>query len=326
VGKGQRHNLPALRRILAAGATLVDYEAIVDGEGRRLIGFGRFAGYAGMVDALWALGRRLHAEGLDSPFAALRQAVDYPCGAEAFAAVAEVGRRIAEEGLPPALQPLVVGFTGGGRVASGAQEVFDRLPHVEVAPADLPQLAPAAPLPRNRLVKVVFRRPDRRDFARHLPHLSVLVNGVYWQPGHPRLVTIEALRRLWCEGAAPRLRVLADLSCDLHGSIEATVRLTTPGDPVYVYHPWRGEAVAGVLGEGPVVLAVDNLPAELPADSTLDFGRRLLPLLPDLLAADFEAPFERLALPPSLLGAVVAHRGELTPRFRHLEELVATAA
>jgi alpha-aminoadipic semialdehyde synthase len=324
--KAQRHNLPALRRILAAGATLLDYEAMVDESGRRRIGFGRFAGYAGMIDALWALGRRLAAEGLATPFAGCRQAVEYAAKAQAVQAVGELGRSIEAEGVPEALHPLVVGFTGGGRVASGAQEIFDRLPHAEVTPADLPQLLPGGRLPKNRLFKVVFRRDERRDFARHLPYLTVLVNGVFWQQGHPRLVTVEALRRLWQAASPPRLRLLADLSCDLHGSIEATVRLTTPGDPLYVFHPGRGEATPGVAGEGPVVLAVDNLPAELPADASHHFGSRLLPLLADLLAADFDVPFERLALPPSLKAAVLAHRGDLTPRFRYLEGLLASAA
>jgi len=173
---------------------------------------------------------------------------------------------------------------------------------------------------------VVFRRGDRVSFARHLPYLTVLVNGVFWRPSHPRLVTVADLRELFAAEEQPRLRVLADLSCDLRGSIEATVRITTPGDPVFVFEPFTAEAFPGVQGRGPVVLAVDNLPAELPRDATEYFGDHLLPFLPDLAATDFRAPFEELALAASLRGAVITHGGELTPRYRHLEEHLPRAA
>jgi saccharopine dehydrogenase (NAD+, L-lysine-forming) len=238
---------------------------------------------------------------------------------------ATVGRRIRQQGLIPALHPLVVGFTGGGNVSQGAQEILDRLPMVEVQPEDLPGLASATGLSRKAVYKVVFRREARVDFERHLPYLTVLVNGIYWEPGQAPLVTREALRKLWADSARPRLRLLADITCDVEGSIEATVRTTSPDDPVYVYDPSSGEATSGVEGRGPVVLAVDNLPAEFPRDATEHFGDSLYPFLAGLAAADFSVEFEHLALPAAILGAVVAHAGELAPRYRYLEDALRKA-
>ncbi len=324
--KGQASNMPLLRRLLELRCTLMDYEIILNRYGKRLIFFGRHAGYAGMVDALWALGQRMLTEGYETSFAAVRPAHTYRSVDEAadFLA-ATVGRRIRQQGLNPALHPLVVGFTGGGNVSQGAQEILDRLPMVEVQPEDLPTLASATGLSRKAVYKVVFRREARVDFERHLPYLTVLVNGIYWEPGQAPLVTREALRKLWAESAQPRLRLLADITCDVEGSIEATVRATSPDDPVYVYDPSSGEATSGVEGRGPVVLAVDNLPAEFPRDATEHFGDSLYPFLAGLAATDFSVEFEHLALPAAILGAVVAHGGELAPRFRYLEDALRKA-
>lgn len=319
--KGQAYNMPLLQRLLDLGCTLIDYERIVDDAGRRLIFFGRHAGYAGMIDALWALGQRLLAEGIGSPLAAVRQAHAYHSVEEATTFLTErVGGEIRRSGVPAAVHPLIFGFTGGGNVSQGAQEILDRLPVEELAPADLAAAAGSRGLSRRSVYKVVFRRRERVDFARYLPYLTVLVNGIFWQPDHPRLVTVADIRRLFGTGEQPRLRVLADLSCDLRGSIEPTVRITTPGEPVFVFDPFTEETFPGVQGWGPVVLAVDNLPAELPRDASEWFGDHLTPFLPELAAADLTAPLRALALPASLRRAVITHRGELAPDYRYLEE------
>lgn len=331
--KGQLPNMGQLRRALETRTTMIDYEPIVDRRGRRLLFFGRYAGYAGMIDALWALGRRLLVEGVETPFTAVRQAKDYSHLEEALRHLtSSVGRAIRDDGLPYALHPLVIGFTGGGNVSQGAQEVLTRLPVVEVAPADLPTLVDRPDLSHRTVYKVVFRSGERADFHRHLPYLTVLVNGIYWDPATPRLVTWADLEALWRghesraesgrhgAGPSPRLRLIADLSCDVEGSIEATVAQTDPGDPVFVADPFSRATPLGVEGRGPVILAVGNLPAELPRDATEHFGDSLFPFIVPLTEADFSAPFERLELPPALRGAVIAHDGELTPGYRHLRQ------
>ncbi|MCH9649064.1 MAG: hypothetical protein K0U98_12570 [Deltaproteobacteria bacterium] len=319
--KGQPQGMPLLQRMLQQNSTLIDYEPIVDRFGRRLVFFGRHAGYAGMIDALWALGQRMEHEGVETAFSGVKRAFDYKSVAEACETlVKDVGVRIREQRLSSSLHPLVIGFTGGGNVSRGAQEILDHLPVVEIEPDELKSLADRPELSRRVIYKVVFRRPDRLQFSRHLPHLTMLVNGIYWEPGHPKLATRGELRDLWQRQPNPRLKVLADLSCDIDGSIEATVQSTTPNDPVFVFDPESGKATLGVAGRGPVVLAVDNLPAEFPRDSTEHFGDSLFPFVSGLLAADYSASFEHLALPAAILPAVITHGGELTPRYRNLEE------
>jgi hypothetical protein len=121
--KGQPHNMPMLRQLLARGATLLDYEKITDAQGRRLVFFGRHARLAGAIDSLWALGRRFESEHLATPFSALEPAHRYPDLAAAKRALGGVGARVRLQGLPPALVPFVVGVTGYGHVAGGAEAV-----------------------------------------------------------------------------------------------------------------------------------------------------------------------------------------------------------
>jgi alpha-aminoadipic semialdehyde synthase len=173
---------------------------------------------------------------------------------------------------------------------------------------------------RRAVYTAVFRREDRRDLARHLPYLTILTNGIYWEPSQPRLVRKGDLKALSSGATPPKLRLVADISCDIGGSVAATVRTTTPDDPVHVLDPQTGEATSGVAGHGTVVLAVDNLPAELPRNASEHFGDALMPFVAPLLGANLDDEFEFLALPSAIAGAVVVHRVELTPRYRYLAE------
>jgi alpha-aminoadipic semialdehyde synthase len=337
--KGQSHNMPMLRRLLDLGCQLIDYEKIVDG-GKRVVFFGRYAGLAGMIDSLWALGRRLEWEGIANPFRSIDQSYRYNTLEEAKEAVRRAGEAIKTAGLPKSLVPLVVGFAGYGAVSKGAQEILDLLPFEEVSMDDLPAVAHEAKA--DRVYKAVFKEEDMVEpkdpngvfelqdyydhpekyqgvFERHLPHLTVLVNCIYWDARYPRLVTKANLWDLYAAGE-PRLKVIGDISCDVDGSIEFTVKATTPGNPVFVYDPAADKAVDGVEGNGTVVLAVDNLPCELPRESSTAFGESLMPLLPKIVSADYTVPLEELDLPQSLKEALIVYQGELTPQYRYLEE------
>jgi alpha-aminoadipic semialdehyde synthase len=342
--KGQAGNMPLLKRLMDLGCTLLDYERITDENGRRLIFFGRHAGYAGMIDTLWALGQRLEHEGIHTPFREIRHSLHYHTLDEAARHIRDVGEKIRHTGLPDELDPVVFAFTGSGNVTEGAREIFSRLPFARVKPADIPALADDPYRPRNILYKVAFPRPDRfthrdgklfnpnefREFPRRyrnaleplLPHFTVLVHGAYWDPAQPKTLTLQDLKRLWSGDGNSRLRVIGDITCDIGGGIEATVMPASPGDPVYTVDPDDGSPTPGFTGRGPVVLAVDNLPCELPVESSQHFGDSLVRYVPLLAGCDWNLPLSNLGLPPELHRAVVVHRGELTPDYRHLAEAV----
>jgi len=336
--KGQPYNMGMLRTLLDRGASLLDYEKITDEAGRRLVFFGRHAGLAGMIDTLRALGARLDAEGVSSPFSGIRSAHAYANLDEACKAVRDAGEAIRRDGLPPGLTPFVCGFTGYGNVSKGAQEIFDLLPVREVSPDALP--GPGEGSDRE-VCKVVFREEDmvaprtegasfelqdyydhpekyESRFDRYLPRLTLLVNAIYWDERYPRLVTRESLRALFGGPAPPRLKVIGDISSDVEGSIEITVKCTDPGNPTFTVDPETGAVRDGVEGRGPVVLAVDNLPAELPREASVDFSAVLRDFVPALAASDFSR--EDPGLPGPLMRALIVRRGTLTPDFRYLEK------
>jgi saccharopine dehydrogenase (NAD+, L-lysine forming) len=344
--KGQSYNMPMLRRMMEQKATLIDYERIVDADNKRLIFFGRHAGLAGMVNSLWALGRRLDWEGLATPLARLRQARTYPDLDAAREELYGVAEAIKRHGVPQAIAPLVCGFAGYGNVSQGAQEIFDLLPHEEIAPDQLADLPAGVD---DRLFKVVFREEDcvvplapdaafdladyfargsqayRGVFAPDAEHLTLLVNCIYWDKRYPRLLTLEDCRRMWAGGRRPKLRVIGDISCDPDGSIQCTVKPTDPGHPLYVYEPESGRAVDGVAGHGPVVMAVEILPAELPRESSRYFSSVLKNYMPALATADFGVPLEGLQLPDELKRALILHRGQLTPDYDYLHAHLAAS-
>jgi len=340
--KGQKHNMPMLQRILNLGCQLIDYEKIVDERGRRLVFFGNYAGLAGMIDTLWALGQRLAWEQVDSPFNQILPAHRYANLEEAQQAIQEVGHQIAREGLAQALTPLICGFAGYGNVSQGAQQIYELLPVREIAPDDLATFDERDP---HHVYKVVFKEQDmvepisvdtafqlqhyydhpeqyRPQFERHVPHLTLLVNGIYWSARYPRLVTKRYLQELFSQSTPPRLRVIGDISCDVEGAIECNVRTTTPGNPIYVYDPLAGQTYDGHKGRGVIVLAVDNLPCELPRESSTHFSTSLMPFVREIAQADFSVPFEQSALSPTIKRAFIVWQGQLTPDYRYLEKFL----
>jgi alpha-aminoadipic semialdehyde synthase len=342
--KGQAYNMPMLKKMMELGTTLIDYEAIVDDRKRRLIFFGRYAGLAGMINSLWALGRRLEVENIPSPFCKIQQAKTYPGLNQARSAIQEVAEAIQQKGLPPAIHPLFVGFAGYGNVSLGAQEIFDILPFREIAPRDVARSADDPSLSDSVLYKVVFKEEhcvEARDpqqpfdlqdyyeygkqkykgvFYQYLKHLTLLINCNYWDSRYPRILSLEACKNMWRGAGQPRLRVIGDISCDIDGSIQCTVKPTYPDNPVYVYHPDTGKTTDGFQGHGPVIMAVEILPAELPRESSIYFSSILKDFLPDFTGANYTLSFEKLNLPPEIKRAMILYRGELTPDYKYIEK------
>lgn len=332
--KGQPYNMDMLRSLRAAGAHLIDYERIVDDKGRRLVLFGRFAGLAGMVDALHFYGKRLAHEGIDTPLLAMKPCHEYDDLDAAKSAVTGVRDAIRAGGWPQEAGPLVTGFAGYGNVSRGAQEIFDLLDPQEIMPSAL-----ATATFMSSIVKVVFAESDmvspidaahpfalqdyydhpekyRSRFADYVPHIDLLVNAIYWEERYPRLITKAELSKKWDKTKRPRF--VADISCDVHGAVEFLEKTTDPGTPTFVYETATGRVIDGVTGDGPVMLAVDILPCELPRESSRAFSELLEPFLRAMDKADFSKSPDEIGLPDPIRAALIVKDGRFTPDYRFM--------
>jgi alpha-aminoadipic semialdehyde synthase len=341
--KGQEYNMEMLQQLLDVGATLIDYERIVEVESeRRLVFFGNWAGYAGMAETLRGLGERLEEKGVTpNPFGVLKPTYKYEGMDDLQKAIQAVGEHIKREGFAPDLAPLVVGFIGYGNTSKGAQAIFDLLPHKTVSPDELSSLE----ADNHLIYKVVFREEDtvrptdssaqfelqhyydhgkvkyESAFFQYLPHLTVIMNCIYWTDKYPRMITKAELKQLWDDSQGhPKLVIVGDISCDIHGAIEFTVDCTKPDHPTFVYNPESEKADLGISGEGVVVMAVDNLPTELPREASTSFSETLQRFIPPIVKADYTVPFDQLDLPPEVKKAVIVYQGKLTPEYDYLNK------
>lgn len=340
--KGQEYNMPMLRRMMELGCNLIDYETVMDEKKRRLIFFGKQAGQAGMVETLVAFGGRLDIDGIGNPFSAIRRPLDYGSLSEIKAVLEILGHWIRSGGLPREIIPVVVGLAGYGNVSLGAQEMLDMLPVREVTPAELPGISKGTEGADCTIFKAVFKEEDMvlpkspktvfelQDyydnpekytgrFEDYLPHLSILVNCIFWTPDYPRLVTKRFLKGHWPD---LKLKVIGDISCDINGSIECNFKPTEPGNPNYVYEPGTDSIRDGLEGDGPVIMAVDILPSEIPRDSSIYFSGVLKDYIPAIAKADYGVPFKELDLPDEVKRAVILYHGELTPDYQYISKFL----
>ena len=167
-----------------------------------------------------------------------------------------------------------------------------------------------------------YRSPELYEpvFEPYLQHLTVLMNGIYWDPKFPRFVTKEAVRKLFSGPGIPRLRIIGDISCDIEGGVECTLMATDSMDPVFIYDPVADAALRGFDGRGPAIMAVDNLPAEISLDSSIFFSQALKPFVPTIARADYNGPFEGCGLPAPIRRATILWRGEFTPPYEYMKE------
>jgi len=331
--KGQSYNMPLLKALLNKKCTLIDYECIKDNKGRRLVFFGKYAGLAGMIDALHGLGKRLDYYGKKSPFLHIKPAYEYLDLEDAELHIKNIAAEIVENGL---LYPLVFGFAGYGNVSKGAQEIFDLLPNEVITPEDLIKNKNNL---ENKIYKVIFEekhmvRPINNDylfdlkdyyknpnnyeskFEDYLPYINVLINAIYWDARYPRLVTKQYLK----ENDISNFFIISDISCDIDGAIEITHKSTKPDEPAYTYNPKNNSFIDGYSGQGIVNMAVDNLPCELPRDSSVAFSNSLFPFIKEIAHADYSNDFSDLDLCNSIKNAIITHKGELTPQYKYLEK------
>ena len=339
--KGQNYNMPMLKRMMDKKVNLIEYERIADEQGRRLIFFGRYAGLAGAINSFWSLGERLIRKGVQNPFAQLVQAHKYNSLDEAIEVFKKIAQEIKSKGLPKELAPLVVGITGYGNVAKGAQELIDLMPYQELSASELVDFDLKEA--RNDVIyKVIFKEEDisepidnqhefelqdyyhhpekyKNKFEQYIPKISLLMNCMYWDPNYPRIITKDYLENHFRNDNA-RLEVIGDVTCDPDGSIECTHMGTLIQDPVFVYNPYNRIPTMGFDGEGILVMAVDILPSELPREASMAFGDALLPFVEAIAKTDFSGNFEELELPGPIKRALILHEGRLTPEFQYINK------
>ncbi len=339
--KGQEHNMPMLKKMMELECNLIDYEKVSDENGRRLIFFGKYAGLAGMIDTLWAFGQRMKSNGLINPFSEIKRTIDYKDLGEAKDHLKKIGEKIKNEGIPESLTPFIVGFAGYGNVSMGAQEILDILPVKEISPKEINIIKKN---PSNKVIyKIVFKEEDivepilkekqfnlqdyynnphlyRSIFQNYIKDLSILMNCIFWTNKYPRLITKEYMKKNY--NNQYKLQLIGDISVDINGAIEFTEKVTTQDDPVFVYNPSSGKITDGYKGNGIAVIAVDNLPCELPKESSIAFSNSLISFIPSMVKADFSVDFNKLNLPSAIKKAVILYHGELTPDYRYINKFL----
>ncbi|MCX6333640.1 MAG: NAD(P)-dependent oxidoreductase [Bacteroidia bacterium] len=307
VAKKQPQNREMLREMSVRELTLIDYEYLTTDEGERVVAFGRWAGIVGAYNGL-------RARGIETNKFKLKPAHLCHDLEEMWA-----GLRLIE--LNPGLKVLV---TGGGRVANGAMETLSVCNLVQVSPEDflnrefdvpvMCQIEPEHYTFHKNKQQFSFshfvKHPDEYESA-FLPYTKVtdlLVAGHFWDPRSPVLFTKDDMKN-----PEFKISVIADISCDVNGSVPSTIRTTTIADPFYGYNPHlEVEEPAFTRPSNITVMSIDNLPGELPRDASSDFGRQLMKnTLQDLLLGTGSQMIER---------ATILKNGKLTPPFNYLED------
>ncbi|RZF48102.1 hypothetical protein LSTR_LSTR002168 [Laodelphax striatellus] len=353
--KAQESNMPLLDAIIEKNIRLIDYEKLIDEQGRRVVAFGKYAGVAGMVNILHGIGLRLLALGHHTPFMHIGPAHNYRNSSMARQAIRDAGYEIALGMMPKSIGPLTFVFTGSGNVSQGAQEVFQELPHEYVPPEMLSKVANHGATSkvygcevrrRHHLERKEGGGYDRFEYEQHpsryistfskkiAPHTSVLINGIYWAVDSPKLLTLPDAKNLlrpahtpWLptsEGAPPlphRMLGICDISADPGGSIEFMNECTTIDTPFCLYDADRNKDFKSFKGPGVLVCSIDNMPTQLPRESTDFFGDLVLPYTFDILQSDAIKPLEEHNFNPSVEAAIIASNGKLTPNFQYIQEL-----
>jgi saccharopine dehydrogenase (NAD+, L-lysine-forming) len=127
---------------------------------------------------------------------------------------------------------------------------------------------------------------------------------------------------MWQNSKNPKLKIIGDISCDIRGAVECTIKACDSSSPLYVYHPDTDSMTYGVEGCGPVIMAVDILPSEIPRESSEYFSNVLKQFVPALVNADYSASFENLNLPQELKRAVVLFHGKFTPEYEYIQKFI----
>ena len=304
--KKQAHNQKLMRALLDKQIEMIDYEVLKDASNKRIIGFGRYAGIVGTYNAFLTLGLK------DGTYT-LKPA--HQCH----------DRKEMEAELKKVILPkdFKIVLTGFGRVGHGAREIIDLIPIKEVTPEEFMHTTfehPVfthlevgeyyAPKDGSEFIKAHFySNPEKytSTFGRFVSVADMYIPCHFWSNRSPLILTNDDLLR-----PDRRLRVVADISCDTNGPIACTIRASKISDPIYGYNPLTGQEEDFLKPDVLAVMAVDNLPCELPKDASEYFGNELIKLvIPCFMDSDPDRILER---------ATETKDGRLTHYFAYLED------
>jgi alanine dehydrogenase len=302
--KKQPYNQKLLQAVIDKGITLYDHETIVDASNRRLIGFGRYAGNVGTYNGFRAFGIKYDLFNLPK--------------AETLKDKDELIAKLKRQVLPP----IKIVLSGRGKVGMGAKEILDAVKIKEVSVDDFLTKTYTEPVYVQIDVLDYNRRKDGNklnnkdfydnpkeyvsDFGRFTKVSDMYIAGHFCGNDAPAILTQEML-------AAPdnKIKIVADISCDVAGPLACTLRASTIADPFYGYHPSAHAEVDMHHPAAIVVMAVDNLPCELPRDASEGFGQMFLEhVIPAFYNEDKDGILYR---------AQITDSGQLTPRFKYLD-------
>lgn len=303
--KKQPYNRGLLQEIVRQGIRLIDYETLTDRVGRRLLGFGRFAGIVGSYNALIALGRRTGRFDLKP--------------AHRCTGIAEMHRELENVRLEG--ERIIV--SGGGKVANGVRETLTAAGIAEVSVSDFLEKEFDHPVWANADILDYHEQDGRppetieafiRDsagyectFRKFLPRADIFISAHFWDGRSERFFTEEDVKR-----DDFRIRVIADITCDIKGSVPTTLRASTIQNPIYGYDRFIGREADPYAADSITVMAVDNLPCEIPADASAGFGADLAQhIIPLFLDGDSDKVLER---------ATICEDGKLTRYFSYLQD------
>ncbi|QSB28472.1 NAD(P)-dependent oxidoreductase [Flavobacterium sp. CLA17] len=305
--KKQPYNRKLLLAILEKNIDLYDHETIVDSNNRRLIGFGKYAGMVGVYNGIRAFGLKFELFKLPK--------------AETLAGKEALIMHLKRITLPP----LKFVITGTGKVGSGAKEILDAIKIKEIAVENYLTKNYTQPVYVQLDVLEYNKRIDGQvldfndfvthpeayvsDFEKFTKVTDVYFTGHFYASEAPVILTREMLNASDC-----KIKVVADISCDVKGPIACTLRSSTIAEPIYGYWPAEDKEVDVFHPGAVVVMAVDNLPCEIPKDASEGFGEQFMEhVIPAFFNGDKDGILQR---------AKITENGKLTPRFSYLQDYV----
>lgn len=305
--KKQIYNQALLKAIVDKNITLIDYEVLINENNARVIAFGKFAGMVGAHNALWTYGQRTSAFQIPR----MKDLYDYNTAKEVYSKIKFPNIKIV--------------LTGTGRVAQGAAKVLIDMGFTKVRPLEYFKNTYNIPVFTHLNSFFYSRRKDGEvfddvqdfyknpqdydsDFEHFLPMSDIMINGIYWDNAAPAFFTKEQM-----DSPDFKIKVIADVTCDIApvSSIPSTLRASTIEDPVYGYDPKSQNEVAAFRDDAIDMMAVDNLPNELPRDASEAFGEMFIEqVLPELKKENSEM----------LNKATIATNNNLGPHFEYLRD------